>query len=214
MTIEQSIAQKLLQIKAIKLSPQNPFTWSSGLKSPIYCDNRTTLAYPHIRNEIKEGLVALTELYPDANHISGVATAGIPHGAILADELDLPFSYIRSKAKSHGRQNQIEGEISEGSKVIVVEDLISTGGSSLHAVEVIRETGAEVLAVIAIFDYQLNKSKSNFNYHNCTYHTLSNYDALLNEAVRSGYLTDEDRTLLESWNENPEAWSDNYNKNS
>ncbi|MDF1696190.1 MAG: orotate phosphoribosyltransferase [Saprospiraceae bacterium] len=205
---EKIIAQKLLQINAIKLSPQNPFTWASGIKSPIYCDNRITLSYPDIRNEIKAGFAALSESFSEFNHISGVATAGIAHGALLADYLNLPFSYVRSSAKKHGRQNKIEGEIKEGSKILVIEDLISTGGSSILAVDDLRENGYEVVGVMAIFTYEFQNAVDNFKNSNCSFKTLSNYSTLLKEAADANYISDEDVSALTDWSKDPKGWFD------
>lgn len=209
--IDKNIAQKLLQINAIKLSPQNPFTWASGIKSPIYCDNRITLSYPLIRKEIKEGFAELSKSFPDFDHISGVATAGIAHGALLADHLNLPFSYVRSSAKKHGRQNKIEGEIAEGSKILVIEDLISTGGSSILAVDDLRANGYEVVGVMAIFTYQFQKAIDNFEKANCNFATLSNYSALLSEASEAKYISENQVAILTDWSKDPNGWYDrNY----
>ena len=199
------IANKLLKINAIKLSPSNPFTWASGLKSPIYCDNRITLSYPEIRTLIKKGLMDLSNDF-DFDIIAGVATAGIPHGALLADALNVPFAYIRSKPKGHGRQNQVEGEIKEGSKVLLVEDLISTGKSSLEAVDVVRNVGATCVGVIAIFTYGLKTSIENFENHNCIFKCISNYNVLLQEAINSSYITSEEKTILQKWSQDPKNW--------
>lgn len=209
MTYETLIAQKLLQIKAIKLSPQNPFTWASGIKSPIYCDNRITLSHPEVRNLIKQGLAELVKKIGLPQMISGVATAGIAHGALLADALELPFSYVRSSPKGHGRQNQIEGEIPNNAKIIVVEDLISTGGSSIDAVEILKSEGHDVLAVVAIFDYGFEKASENFRNSACKYFTLSNYNVLLKEALESKYITVEESEILTSWNKDPQNWYQN-----
>lgn len=206
MNFEQQVAQKLLQIKAIKLSPQNPFTWASGLRSPIYCDNRVTLSHPAIRQQIKLGFAALAEQFGDFDAISGVATAGIAHGALLADYLGLPFSYVRSSAKAHGRQNRIEGEITPGSKVLVVEDLISTGGSSIEAVNVLREASIEVVAVAAIFTYQFDRAAQNFTNAKCPFATISNYQAMLAEAVSLEYISEEEQDILQKWSADPEGW--------
>jgi orotate phosphoribosyltransferase len=204
------LAQKLLQIKAIKLRPQTPFTWASGIKSPIYCDNRITLSHPAIRNEIKVAFADKAGNYSQANCIAGVATAGVAHGALLADALDLPYVYVRSKAKAHGRQNLIEGELPEGAKVIVVEDLISTGGSSIQAVNALRAAGAEVLVVFAIFSYGFQKAADNFKDVNCPFISLSNYEALLSEAESSSYISEIEKSTLEEWNAAPETWYDKY----
>lgn len=204
--LEQVIAQKLLQINAIKLSPQNPFTWASGIKSPIYCDNRITLSYPEIREEIKLGFASIASQFAGYDHVSGVATAGIAHGALLADHLDLPFSYVRSSAKQHGRQNKIEGHIAEGSKVLVIEDLISTGGSSILAVEDLRAAGFEVVGVLAIFSYEFEQASRNFADANCGFATLSNYSALLPEAISGDYITSAEAEMLRQWSNNPAEW--------
>ena len=178
------IASQLLQINAIKLSPETPFTWASGWQAPIYCDNRLSLSYPDVRDKIKSGLsAALKEKFPKAQLIAGVATAGIPHAAILADALKLPLVYVRSNAKEHGLSNQIEGKVEGGEKVVVVEDLISTGGSSLSAVESLREAGAEVLGLLAIFDYGFETARQNFEEADCPYFTLSDYPHLIKVAT-------------------------------
>lgn len=206
--IDKMIAQKLLQINAIKLSPQNPFTWASGIKSPIYCDNRVTLSYPDIRKEIKEGFAELAQTLGEFDHVSGVATAGIAHGALLADHLGLPFSYVRSSAKKHGRQNKIEGEIAEGSKILVIEDLISTGGSSILAVDDLRANGYEVVGVMAIFTYEFQVATDNFNKANCAFATLSNYTTLLAEASKASYITEKEAEILSDWSKDPNGWYD------
>ena len=180
---DQLVAQHLLQIKAIKLSPQNPFIWASGRRSPIYCDNRVSLSHPEVRSYLIEQLQAQSSHFEPFGGVAGVATAGIPHGALLADRLNLPFLYIRSKAKAHGRQNQIEGELHPGARYLVVEDLISTGGSSLLAVEALREAGGEAAGVLALFTYGFAESVKAFEAANCPLHTLSHYDALLKEAL-------------------------------
>lgn len=210
MDTQKLISQNLLQIKAIKLNLQNPFTWASGMRSPIYCDNRITLSHPDVRNNIKNGLAALSKTFADTDMISGVATAGIAHGALLADVLGLPFSYVRSAPKSHGRQNQIEGEISPKSKILVVEDLISTGGSSLEAVEILREHGHHVVGVIAIFDYQFDVALQNFKNAQCDFKTLSNYSALLEEATASKYISEDEAQILSLWSQDPKNWYDNH----
>lgn len=206
--IDKMIAQKLLQINAIKLSPQNPFTWASGIKSPIYCDNRITLSYPLIRQDIKEGFAELSKSFGDFDHISGVATAGIAHGALLADFLNLPFSYVRSSAKAHGRKNKIEGAIAPGSKILVIEDLISTGGSSILAVEDLRDNGFDVIGVMAIFTYEFQKAIDNFKEAKCRFATLSNYSVLLSEASKSEYISEADVSVLSDWSKDPKGWYD------
>lgn len=194
-----TIAQKLLQIKAIKLSPQSPFTWASGIQSPIYCDNRIVLSHPDVRNFVKQAFLEKAKEFGHFNKIAGVATAGIAHGALLADVMNMPFIYIRSKAKGHGRKNLIEGELQGNEQVLVVEDLISTGGSSLKAVEAVRETGATVVGVIAIFTYGFEKARIAFEAANCPLKTLSNYNTLINEAVKTNYIQDSDVQLLKNW---------------
>lgn len=206
MNISIELAEKLLKINAIKLSPQDPFTWASGMRSPIYCDNRITLSYPEVRELIKKAFVKKAKTFNDIDIVIGVATAGIPHGALLADALDLPFAYVRSKAKAHGRQNQIEGAITKGQKALVIEDLISTGGSSLQAVDVLRNEGIDVLAVGAIFDYGFDLSKNNFNTNNCDYFSLSNYVTLLEKAEEINYINTSEKLILNDWNKDPQSW--------
>lgn len=207
--MKAQIAQQLLDIKAVFLQPNDPFTWSSGIKSPIYCDNRLTLSYPSVRKDIAKGLVQLIrEYYPEAELIAGTATAGIPHAAWVSDEMDLPMCYIRSKAKGHGKGNQIEGLASHGQKVVVVEDLISTGGSVITAVQALHEAGCEVLGVVSIFTYELSKGKAQLDAEGITNHSLSNYSTLVEVAKEQGYITTEDVEKLTKWRENPEdlAW--------
>ncbi|MEM9918255.1 MAG: orotate phosphoribosyltransferase [Bacteroidota bacterium] len=205
--IAAEVAQKLLQIKAIKLSPQNPFTWASGLKSPIYCDNRIVLSHPDIRRIVLEGLIEISEAFRPFDVIAGVATAGIAHGALLANALNLPFIYVRNKAKGHGRQNQIEGEIQGGERVLVVEDLISTGGSCLQAVEALREARTNVCGVMAIFTYGFERAEKAFEEANCPYTTLTNYHTLIQEAVESQYINESDLLSLGTWRKDPANWS-------
>ncbi len=209
MTIAQEVAEKLLQINAVKLSPQNPFIWASGIKSPIYCDNRITLYYPSVRDRIIDAFVEKSTQFGAFDLVAGVATAGIPHGALIADRLKKPFIYIREKAKSHGRQNQIEGMPhgdTEGLKVLVIEDLISTGGSSLKAVEAVREAGMEVVGVLAIFTYGFEKAVSMFREANCRFDTLSNYDILIAQAIENQYINPEEMETLKAWRLSPETW--------
>ncbi len=210
MNIAKALAENLLKINAVKLKADEPFTWASGMRSPIYCDNRISLSHPEVRSLIKSAFAEKAKTYQGIEIIIGVATAGIAHGALLADELDLPFAYVRSKAKGHGRQNQIEGEVSNGQKALVIEDLISTGGSSIQAVEVLRNAGASVLAVGAIFDYGFDLSQKNFKEAQCDYFSLSNYPALLEEAEKIKYITEEQKNTLLDWNQNPQSW---YKKN-
>ena len=208
MDLAAKIAKKLLDINAIKLSPQKPFTWASGMKSPIYCDNRISLSYPDVRDFIKIHMSELCAQFGDYDAIVGVATAGIPHGALIADHLNKPFAYVRSKAKEHGRQNLIEGELKKNSKVLVVEDLISTGMSSLRAVDSLREAGCEVVGVIAIFDYGFPKSKIAFSDSSCEYATLSNYQTLVEQALRQEYISPEEAKELREWNQDPAKWAE------
>ncbi|MBR2570495.1 MAG: orotate phosphoribosyltransferase [Paenibacillus sp.] len=201
------MAKHLLNIKAVALRPNEPFTWTSGIKSPIYCDNRLTMSYPEIRNAVAEGFAALIrELAPDAEVIAGTATAGIPHAAWVAEKLNLPMAYIRDKAKGHGKQNQIEGMIKEGQKVVVIEDLISTGGSSLKAALAVKEAGAEPVAVLAIFSYQLDKAVQAFEEAGIPLHTLSNYSALIEAALEMKVIEESDLSVLRAWREDPSTW--------
>jgi orotate phosphoribosyltransferase len=200
-------AEYLLQIKAIKLQPSNPFTWASGWKSPIYCDNRKTLSFPEVRSFIRDSFAdMITELYPQAEIIAGVATGAIAHGALVADKLGLPFIYVRSGAKEHGLGNQIEGYYEAGQRVVVVEDLISTGGSSLSAVKALREAGCTVLGMIAIFSYEFKKASDSFGLENCKLDTLSNYTTLIETAVSTGYVGQTEVETLKKWRVDPSAW--------
>ncbi len=205
--IELKVAEFLLQIKAIKLQPANPFTWASGWKSPIYCDNRITLSHPAVRTYIRQKLAQLIqEEYGAVDVIAGVATAGIPQGVLVAQELGLPFIYVRSKAKEHGTGSLIEGEIIEGQRVVVVEDLISTGKSSLQAVNALRDAGLSVAGLVAIFTYGFKQADENFAAAKCRFSTLSNYPALINYAVEEGLIAKNDLELLGTWRENPSEW--------
>lgn len=204
--VSADLAQKLLQIKAIKLNPSEPFTWASGIKSPIYCDNRVTLSYPAIRTFVKIALSTLSEQLDDYDTVAGVATAGIAHGALIADHVEKPFIYVRSKAKGHGRENLIEGEFSNAKKVLVVEDLISTGGSSIQAVEALRAEGMEVVGVIALFSYEFEKAKKNFEAANCQYLTVSGYSAMLTQAKETNYITNKEYATLLDWSQDPAGW--------
>jgi len=200
-------AEYLLQIKAIKLQPSNPFTWASGWKSPIYCDNRKTLSFPEVRTYIAGSFAVLVKkLYPQAEMIAGVATGAIAHGALAADKLGLPFIYVRSGAKEHGLGNQIEGYYEKGQKVVVIEDLISTGGSSLSAVKALREAGCEVLGMVAIFTYEFQKATDGFATENCSLDTLSNYTVLIDTAVKAGYIGEAEVETLKKWRANPSVW--------
>jgi orotate phosphoribosyltransferase len=204
---KEKLAEYLLQIKAIQLNTQNPFTWTSGIKSPVYCDNRKLLSYPEVRNFVKDGLISLVnEYFPQTECIAGVATAGIPHGAIIADALGLPFIYVRSKPKEHGLTNTIEGDLKHGQRVLVVEDTISTGGSSLKAVEDLRVAGAEVSGMIAIYKYGFESAKQKFDDAGIVLKTLTNYDFLIRVAVQGGYISKEELETLNSWRQNPSEW--------
>lgn len=205
------LATHLLQIKAVKLSPQNPFTWASGLHSPIYCDNRVTLSYPMVRTFIRQQFVEqLMQHYGKPDVIAGVATGGIAQGALVAQELGLPFAYVRSEKKSHGMQNQIEGVIESGQSVIVIEDLVSTGKSSLLAVDALRDAGANVKGMLAIFTYQLPSADENFKAKNCPLFTLTNYETLIHKAIEENYITEADQQSLMEWRKDPQAWSGKF----
>jgi len=200
-------AEYLLQIKAIKLQPSNPFTWASGWKSPIYCDNRKTLSFPEVRSYIRDSFATLVkELYPGAEVIAGVATGAIAHGALAADKMGLPFIYVRSEAKEHGLGNQIEGYYEKGQKVVVIEDLISTGGSSLNAVKALRDAGCEVLGMAAIFTYEFKKASDGFESADCKLNTLSNYSVLVETALLTGYIGEAEVETLKKWRADPATW--------
>ena len=203
----REIARSLLQIKAIKLSPTNFFTWASGWHSPIYCDNRTTLSYPAVRRQVYEAFARLiAERYPQAEVVAGVATGAIAHGVLTAEALGLPFIYVRSSAKAHGMTNLIEGRYEKGQKVVVVEDLISTGGSSLAAVEALREAGCEVLGMVAIFTYGFPAAVENFARAGVALDTLSDYSTMIALAAEQGYVEAADLTTLEEWRRDPAGW--------
>jgi orotate phosphoribosyltransferase len=205
--IAKQVAKSLLQINAIILQPNQPFKWASGWNSPIYCDNRKTLSYPEIRNNIRQGLAAIVKNhYKGANIIAGVATAGIPHGALVAEELGLPFIYVRSKAKEHGKQNQIEGYFEKGQSVILVEDLISSGKSSLEAAATLKEVGMKVKGIVSIFTYGFDAATENFKNADCEYVSLCDYNALLPEAIKSQYIEKADLSVLKEWRTNPAIW--------
>ncbi len=206
-TLEKIFAAKLLNIKAIKLQPDNPFTWASGWKSPFYCDNRKTLSYPELRSFVKlETARIILERFPEVDAIAGVATGAIPQGALVADVLSLPFVYVRSKPKDHGLENLIEGELKPGMKVVVIEDLISTGGSSLKAVEAIRNNGCDVVGMVAAYTYGFPAAEKAFKEAKVTLVTLTNYEAVVAEAVRIGYIAEEDIPLLNDWRKDPANW--------
>lgn len=201
------VAKKLLEIEAIRLSPNSPFTWASGWKSPIYCDNRISLSYPELRTFIKESLVSVIHKnFLSIEAVAGVATAGIPQGALIADKLNLPFIYVRSKAKGHGMENMIEGKITPGQKVVVVEDLVSTGGSSLKAVEDLRENGLEVLGMVSIFTYGFDLAKTNFENAGVKLVCLSDYQHMLEQALSDGLIPDDALATLQRWSEDPSSW--------
>ena len=207
--MEKKIASCLLEIKAVFLRPQEPFTWASGIKSPIYCDNRLTLSYPHIRNQVEQGLAEnIRKHYPDCEVVAGTSTAGIAHAALVADILGLPMCYVRSSAKDHGRNNQIEGKVEKGQKVVVVEDLISTAGSCIEVVEVLREAGAQVLGIVSIFTYGLQKGLDRLAAAHVTNYSLSNFDAVCQVAADEGKIRPEDIERLKKFRANPsdESW--------
>lgn len=202
-----AIAADLLEIGAVSLRPQEPFTWTSGILSPIYCDNRLTMSYPAIRDRIAEGFAALIrQHYPDCEAVAGIATGGIPHAAWVAQKLDLPMLYVRDKAKGHGKTNQIEGHSFSGQKVVLIEDLISTGGSSLKAALAVREAGCEVQGVIAIFTYEFTHALDAFSSEGVPLHTLSNYTSLIEEALNRGTIREEDVAKLQAWRESPQTF--------
>ena len=206
--IAKKTAEALLQINAIKLQPRNPFTWASGWKSPIYCDNRITLSFPQVRTFLRQQLATqIVEAYGKPDVIAGVATGAIAIGALVAEELGVPFVYVRPEAKKHGRQNQIEGFLDTGKNVVVVEDLISTGGSSLKAVEALKAHGVTVKGMIALFTYGFDIASKNFEDANVTLYTLSNYDNLIEQAAETNYISTEEIRTLKEWKENPSEWN-------
>ena len=205
--LAKQLAKSLLQINAIILQPNNPFKWAAGWKSPIYCDNRKTLSYPEIRNNIKKGLAEIVKNhYKGADVIAGVATAGIPHGALVAEELGLPFIYVRSKAKEHGKQNQIEGYFEQGQSVVLVEDLISSGKSSLDAAKALTDSGMNVKGMVSIFTYGFDAASENFKNAECEYVSLCDYNTLLPQAIEQEYIDQSDLEILKQWRENPSIW--------
>lgn len=207
MSTQKHFAEKLLQIKALQINLQNPYTWASGWRSPVYCDNRKILSYPHTRDYVKSELANMVfEKFPDAEVIAGVATAGIPHGALVADLLKLPFIYVRSKPKEHGMGNQIEGVLEKGQKVVVIEDLVSTGKSSLQVVEVLRSLEADVIGMCALFTYGFPKAAEAFQTAGIPLHTISNYEALMEVAEETKLIAPEQKELLQSWRTSPDTW--------
>ena len=205
--IKRDFASRLLQVKAIKLQPNNPFTWASGWLSPFYCDNRKTLSYPELRNYVKLELVhKVLECFPEAEVVAGVATGAIAQGALVADELNLPFVYVRSKPKDHGLENLIEGDLKPGMKVVVIEDLISTGGSSLKAVEAIRSNACEVIGMVASYTYGFPVAEKAFREANVRLETLTDYEHVVEEALATGYISEHDVEVLHDWRQAPDKW--------
>jgi len=211
MELSRNCAKYLLEIKAIKLSPAEPFTWASGLKSPIYCDNRKTLSYPSIRTFIRDGLVEMIkEKYPDTEVVAGVATGAIAQGALVAEALGLPFVYVRSEEKKHGLTNIVEGVVEAGQKVVVVEDLVSTGQSSLKAAHALRDIGCDVLGMVAIFTYNLPVATQRFEEAKLSLHTLTNYPVLVEKAAAEGYVKADEMETLNQWSKDPAAWAKQF----
>ncbi|MEM1135555.1 MAG: orotate phosphoribosyltransferase [Bacteroidota bacterium] len=205
--LSEQVAAMLLDIEAVQIRPESPFTWASGWKSPIYCDNRLSLSHPTVRTFIKKAMVQLIrEKFTDVAGIAGVATAGIPQAALIADSMDLPMLYVRSKAKGHGRENMIEGKMPKGTKLVVIEDLISTGGSSLKAVNALKEAGYDVCGLAAIFTYGFDIATANFNEANIPFFTLSSYNELLQVALEKAYIKESALVSLKAWRKNPEIW--------
>lgn len=207
--MEKVVAKELLKINAVFLKPNDPFTWASGIKSPIYCDNRLTLSFPETRTIIENALaLKIKEVYPECEYIMGTATAGIAHAALVANILELPMGYVRSSNKSHGRTNTVEGQIVKNAKVVVIEDLISTGGSSVKVVNTLKQAGFDVLGVVAIFSYNLEKGFKVFKENDTEYHAISNYDVLIDAAVEDKYITSNDVNKLSEWKKDPsdQSW--------
>jgi len=206
-TLAENVASMLLEVKAVRLNPDRPFKWASGWNSPIYCDNRITLSYPKVRTAIKNGLASAVQAYwNEVEIIAGVATAGIAQGVLVADWLELPFCYVRPEPKKHGMGNQIEGYIKPGQKVVLIEDLVSTGGSSLKAVDALREAGANVLGMVSIFTYGFDISRQNFAEKDLKFYSLSDYDTLIGEAVKQKYISESQLITLHEWRNNPAEW--------
>lgn len=204
MSTEKKIAEHLLNIKAVFLKPNDPFTWASGIKSPIYCDNRLTLSYPNVRDDVENAIAEVIRThYPECEAVMGTSTAGIAHAALVAQILNLPMGYVRANAKDHGRQNQIEGKCDPKTKVVVIEDLISTAGSCVDVCEVLRECGAEVLGIASIFTYGLKKAEDRLNEHHLKNVSASNYDALIEVALKTGYIKESDVKKLQAFRRNP-----------
>lgn len=209
MNLAHEVAEKLLEIGAVQINPVQPFIWASGLKSPIYCDNRLILSYPEIRSKIKDCMAKKVESIGSFDYIAGVATAGIAHGMLLADHLRLPYVYVRCKAKGHGKQNLIEGKINGNPNTLVVEDLISTGGSSINTVIALREAGVKVDCVLSIFSYGLLSAQENFNSINCNYYSLCDYETMIKVAEEKKYILSKQMNSLKLWRESPTMWSKN-----
>lgn len=211
--LSKQVAKDLLNIQAVFLSPEKPFTWASGLHSPIYCDNRITLAYPIIRRHIAKGLAQIiSEDFPGVEVIAGTATAGIPHAAWVAELLNLPMVYIRSKPKDHGKGNQIEGHLIKGQRMVVIDDLLSTGGSVLSAAQAAQKEGAEIIGVVGIFSYQLEAVYNNFEKYNIPFRTLTNYQTLIKVAAEEHYITEDTLDTLQAWRKDPKKWSEQASK--
>ncbi len=207
-SVSTQVASYLLDIAAIKINLNNPFTWASGWKSPIYCDNRISLSYPDVRTYIKEALInTINDKFSKTEAIAGVATAGIPQGAIVANELKLPFLYVRTQPKGHGLSKQIEGRIIADQKIVVIEDLVSTGGSSMKAIEALRKVSADVLGMVSVFTYGFKQSYDLFEKENIAYYPLSDYNSLLNVAMNQGYIKPDELSKLKAWKENPASWN-------
>lgn len=208
--MKEKIAEMLLNIEAVKLSPSKPFTWASGWKSPIYCDNRKALSYPEVRDYVRDAYVrVIKKEFPDTEVIAGVATGAIAQAALVAQALNLPMVYVRSAAKAHGMTNLVEGVVKAGQKVVVIEDLISTGGSSLKAVQALREMGCEVLGLVAIFSYNFDVASQSFEQEKCKLLTLSDYQTLNQIGLQKGFITENDLDNLKKWRENPNTWGQN-----
>lgn len=207
--MKRKIAEYLLDIGAVSLQPNDPFTWTSGLKSPIYCDNRLTLSFPEVRRKIAEGMkTIILEKFPAVEHIAGTATAGIPHAAWVSELLDLPMCYVRSKPKGHGKGNQIEGKVFKGQKVVVIEDLISTGGSVITAALALRKAGCEVLGAVSIFTYELEKGKKLLQEAHVTTYSLTDFSTLVDVAKEKGIIQEKEMEKLMNWKKDPESWSE------
>ena len=208
MTNQKAVAEKLLQVGAVKLSPNEPFTWASGWKSPIYCDNRKVLSFPYVRDFIKSEMCnVIFEKFAEADMLAGVATAGIPWGAMAADQLKLPYIYVRPKPKEHGLGNQIEGEYTKGQKVLVIEDLVSTGKSSMQAVDALLEKGLEVIGMVSIFNYGFSAAKDQFESRKLNYYSLTDYPTLIQLALQNGMVGEEESILLNQWRKDPANWA-------